>query len=372
MNTNRPGHAPHNATDGDVTRPAGFADTGQRVLPDVLEIDDLVEAALDVVTRCSLGAPGRYRRWAVAVDRTDWQGINPYGVADAANLFYTLNLLPRDEATRRGFVEVLRQMQSPDDGWFYETTHRVEHTTAHCIAALELFDALPAYPLHALSEQATVCGVVKRLESLDWVTSPWNSSHAGAGVFASLKLSRQLDVKAERAWESAYFQWLSGQFDPHTGLLRRGCLPGQHAEARPVHEHMAGTFHYLFNMESARVPLPYPAQLVDSCLAMHSEGCCPGLGRSLGFITIDWLYCLNRGVRQSGHRVAVAQCAMREVAASLVEFLRGLDHEQHRDFNDLHKLFGAFCALAEAQAALPGFLKTTQPMRLVLDRRPFV
>ena len=39
---------------------------------------------------------------------------------------------------------------------------------------------------------------------------------------------------------------------------------------------------------------------------------------------------------------------------------------------DLHMLFGSVCALAELQSALPGMIITEKPLRLVLDRRPFI
>ena len=40
--------------------------------------------------------------------------------------------------------------------------------------------------------------------------------------------------------------------------------------------------------------------------------------------------------------------------------------------NDLHALFGSVCAIAELQRALPGEFPTTKPLRLPLDRRPFI
>ena len=40
--------------------------------------------------------------------------------------------------------------------------------------------------------------------------------------------------------------------------------------------------------------------------------------------------------------------------------------------NDLHALFGAVCCLAELQAALPGEITSEKPLKLVLDRRPFI
>ena len=48
------------------------------------------------------------------------------------------------------------------------------------------------------------------------------------------------------------------------------------------------------------------------------------------------------------------------------------DFETDDPINDLHMLFGTVCALAELQNALPGEIVSTRPMRLVLDRRPFI
>ena len=52
--------------------------------------------------------------------------------------------------------------------------------------------------------------------------------------------------------------------------------------------------------------------------------------------------------------------------------MENIDYEHDESFNDLHMLFGAVCALCELQAALPGKILTSKPLRLVLDRRPFI
>ncbi|QDU70334.1 hypothetical protein [Mucisphaera calidilacus] len=338
----------------------------------MIDVQDLVGSALGVMDRCSLGTPGRYRRWGVACAEAGWDALNPYGVADALNLLYTLSAWPVPEDQRRGFIETLGGMQDPATGLFHEATHHAYHTTAHCIAALHLVGSRPSHGLVAMGEDAMPDGVVRRLEGLDWVEGPWGQSHQGAGLYASVKLAMGLDREAERVWEDAYFDWVLAAFDPESGLLRRGCLPGQHAGSAGIHAHMAGTFHYLFCMESARVPLPYPERMIDTCLAMKPGNACPGLGCSVGFITVDWVYCLTRALRQCGHRFDEVRAAVREVVTGLVTYLRGLDHASDVGFNDLHALFGVFCALAEAQAALPGLLRTDRPLRLVLDVRPFI
>ena len=52
--------------------------------------------------------------------------------------------------------------------------------------------------------------------------------------------------------------------------------------------------------------------------------------------------------------------------------MEALDPDTDEGMNDLHMLFGAVCALAELQLALPGYIETDVPMKIVLDRRPFI
>ena len=59
-------------------------------------------------------------------------------------------------------------------------------------------------------------------------------------------------------------------------------------------------------------------------------------------------------------------------AAEYAGFLAGLDPERDEGLDDLHRLFGAVCALAELQQAAPGVLASDPRLRLVLDRRPFI
>lgn len=84
------------------------------------------------------------------------------------------------------------------------------------------------------------------------------------------------------------------------------------------------------------------------------------------------MYCLNRGLRHSGHRYDEAKTVLHEFAFSYINYLRQLDYQKDDGFNDMHRLFGCICALAELQSALPGEIVTKKPLKLVLDRRPFI
>ena len=54
------------------------------------------------------------------------------------------------------------------------------------------------------------------------------------------------------------------------------------------------------------------------------------------------------------------------------DWICNIDHKKDDGFNDLHMLFVSVCALAELQTALPGEVITDKPLKLVLNRRPFI
>jgi hypothetical protein len=317
----------------------------------------------------NIGMPGAYQRWSLDLGRpAEAMGINPYGCADAANILYTISDFPSEASQRRSWIETLQALQSPVSGLFSEETHHPIHTTAHCIAALELFDARPSHPLHSLASLRQVDSMLAFLEALPWVEEPWAASHRGAGIYAALVLTGEVDDD----WQRAYFDWLWENSDPGSGLLRKGYIqPLASGGAVSLFPHLAGTFHYLFNLQFARQPLRYPQALVDTCLDLYQQQGYP-LGQAVGFAEVDWVYCLNRAARQCGHRWLEAQQALADFAGEYLPTLLRRNPETDPGLDDLHSLFGAVCCLAELQAALPGAIRTSRPLRLVLDRRPFI
>ena len=251
---------------------------------------------------------------------------------------------------------------------YREATHHPLHTTAHCISALELFDAGPRHPLAELAGLRDPAAMETFLDGLNWKERPWTESHKGAGLYVSLVLAGE----ASREWQERYFAWLARENDPLTGFWRRGCIElAEQGGLVSRFPYLAGSFHYLFNHEYARMPLPFAVAMVDTCLELRRADPFP-IGSSIGFTEIDWVYCLTRAVRQSGHRFSEVRAALETFAAQYLPYLLGLDPAADDGLNDLHLLFGAACCLAELQTALPGRLSTDKPLRLVLDRRPFI
>ncbi len=336
-------------------------------MSDPLSIQPLVDAALATVKIHELDRTAAYCRWLWQDQKQSRElGMNEYGCADAANILYTLGVFPREPEERACWVAVLRSLQEPNTGMYLEATHHPVHTTAHCLAALELFDARPLHPLTEFDQYASPAAMATFLDGLDWTKNPWSQSHQGAGLYAAWANAGAVPP----GFEDAYFAWLWDEVDEATGFWRKGCIDVE--DGAPLFHHLAGSFHYLFNHEYARRPLRYPEEMINTCLTIRAEKLHASLGRAIGFAEIDWVFCLNRASRQTAHRFDETRATLRDFAAEYVDYLNGLDHETHDGWNDLHMLFGALCCLAELQQALPGMLRAEKPLKLVLDRRPFI
>lgn len=333
-----------------------------------IDLRGFVAGAEAIVASHALAAHGAYRRWNVqdAAGTRDL-GCNPYGCADAANILYMIGRFPRDAAERAGWIATLQGLQDPMTGLFVEATHHTIHTTAHCIAALELFDARPSRPLAGLASLTDIEAMRGFMAALEWARDPWRASHQGAGLFAALAITEAVSLD----WQDAYFAWLWDHTDVSTGLFGGAAVgPVRHGDSVTLVPHMAGTFHYLFNMQWAKRPLRHPDRLIDSCIAMLEEGAFP-LGARVGFAEIDWIYCMNRASRETDHRFAEGRAAVELLGRRLAAFLLALGPLDDA-LNDLHSLFGTLCAITELQQAAPGLVRTDRPLKLVLDRRPFI
>jgi hypothetical protein len=137
-------------------------------------------------------------------------------------------------------------------------------------------------------------------------------------------------------------------------------------------ENLGASFHYHFNYAYFREPIPYPERVIDSCLAILAAGETPLAVDSVGFKEIDWIFCVNRAARQCGYRRGEVEDALLLMCDRVVDVLTDKEYLDSDEFDDVHTTFGALCALAELQQALPGALRSPRPLRLVLDRRPFI
>lgn len=307
---------------------------------------------------------GHYRRWLLKDD----DSVNPYGCADACNILYSVGAFPREQTIRDAHVAALQQLQDPETGMFHEATHHSIHTTAHCLAALELFDASGLHPLKGIAHiQGEHIG--EFLSGLDW-SRPWGQSHQGAGIYAAKFLQGEADTE----WKEQYFTWLWENACPDTGYWRKGDGVFEITDKNEsgIFPYLASAFHYLFNLQHAHQALRYPEAMIDSGLRIFEEALYPSLGSSISFAEIDWVYCQTRALRQCGHRFDESMTAIRAFADRYLNYVLSLDFPSHERLDDLHALFGCICCLAELQQTLPGVIITEMPLKLVLDRRPFI
>ena len=329
------------------------------------DINPILERICGLVERHKAGV-GQYSRWIGHDDEgSPALRVDEYGCADAANILYTLNRFPQDSETREAFVRTLQSFQDPLTGMFHEPTHVKMHSTAHCTAALELFDARPQYRFAELEPFMTPNGIIRFMDGLQWGGSEAPFGHIGAGIYTPLAITHAVGNE----WLEAYFGWLDENCAPSCGLWRKEFLN----PALPMWLRMGAGFHFLFNYSDAKRPFPYPEALIDTCLDIYSKGALPPkFGKCCHFIEMDWAYCLNRASRQTPHRFHEIRRALYDFANQYIKWLEDLDWEHDQSANDLHMLFGTLCCIAELQLALPGTLHSTVPLRLVLDRRPFI
>ncbi|WP_232662978.1 hypothetical protein [Pseudonocardia sp. TRM90224] len=330
---------------------------------------DLTPFVEDVVRRLdgfSLGSPGRYRNSLDAV--YDATAPDVYGCADAANIAYSLGLLPTSGAERDQWVAEIQAHQDPLTGAFRHRTHTEYHTTAQVLGALDLFDAKPLHPLKFLHPLLDEGAIEHFLDGLAWFDDPWFSSWDGAGSAAALAMTGE----APPEWFDRYFTWLDAETDPKTGFLRKGFMLPLEVR-RGLFANLAGSFHYFFNYVYFHRPLPHPDAVIDTSLTLFHENPFPIALEHVGYPEVDWVFVINRAARQTAHRRDEVAAALSEVADRVAERVNDEGHRnQDNYFRTVHGLLGTVCTVAELQQAVPGSFHTPRPLRHVLDRRPFI
>ncbi|MBQ4516170.1 MAG: hypothetical protein II978_05220 [Clostridia bacterium] len=329
-----------------------------------INLNPIIEKVVKVVESHKLGT-GKYSRWIWQNEEGNRDlGVTAFGCADATNILYTINRFPKDPAERAEWIAALQSIQDEKTGMFYEDTHIPTHVTAHCTAALELFDALPLYPFYDIEKYKDPKAMCELLESLDWVDKR-GPGHIMPANYSSFRNTRAVSPE----WVRTYFDWLNKACDPEKGLWREGYFTSD----LPMHQHMADSFHFLFTYEHAKEPFPYPDKLIDSCLEMYNNNkMSHDFGKRFHFTEVDWVFCLNRASRQTPHRFYEVKEALFKFAKDYTDYLLELDWDKDDGANDMHMLFGTLCCLAELQIALHGKLYSDVPLRQVLDRRPFI
>jgi len=332
-------------------------------LPAPAEIFDLrdfvrwIADELEPSVRLSGGA-GHYAR------EPGQRTLELYGVADMACIFYTLGKLHPSEAERKQWAEAFQVFQNPTTGWLVEKspTHNPLHNTAFALAALQLLDLSPQYPVVMGPEYADPAAF---LHTLDWRKAVYTESHKGAGVGSIFALAPGLGRKE---WFAAYFDACDHLFDPHNGLM------GIDKPATGDSDQIGGTFHYSFLYENFNRHLPYPEARIDTVLRLQqADGY--WLPSNHLWMTLDAIFLMTRTLRYCPHRFDDVRATVRRVMGILSREVYSPEGRRRTFVGHLavHSATAAISIAAEAQKFLGAReVVTDQPLRLVLDRRPFI
>lgn len=309
----------------------------------------------------SVRLPGGAGRYARAPGET---GTELYGVADMACILYTLGALHPTESERHEWAAAFQDFQNPATGWLVEKspTHSPLHNTAFALAAMQLLDLTPKFPVKLGAEYADVRSF---LGSLDWKSGVYPESHKGAGLGSIHALVAELNTPA---WFAEYFAVCDSLFDPNNGLMGKEKPPGGDFDQ------VGGTFHYGFLYENFNRHMPYPERRIDAVLGTRlADGYWSPDNRL--WLTLDAVYLLTRTLRYCEHRRDEVVACVRSVMANAMRDIFSPEGRRTAFSARLtvHSVTAAISLAAEAQKFLGAReVVTERPLRLVLDRRPFI
>ncbi len=287
-----------------------------------------------------------------------------YGVADMACILYTIGALHPTAKERDEWAAAFQTFQNPATGWLVEKsrTHDPLHNTAFALAAMQLLDLTPQYPVKMGAAYADPRAF---LETLDWRTGVYPGSHKGAGVGSIFALVPTLGTPA---WFEQYFAACDALFDPANGLMGRAKPPAGDADQ------VGGTFHYSFLYRYFNRRMPYPERRIDTVLGLQlPDGY--WLATNHLWLTLDAIFLMTRTLRYCPHRFDDVRDCVRRVMATLMRDVFSVEGRKQTFTGHLavHLVTAAISIAAEAQQFLGAREVVTDiPLRLVLDRRPFI
>lgn len=288
-----------------------------------------------------------------------------YGVADMACTLYTIGAPPLSTANRAGWTEAFQLFQNPNTGWFQEKDPNPlspQHNTAFALAAMQLLDLAPRFAVKMDSEYSDMRSY---LSKLNWRTAVYQESHKGAGIGSIYAL-----VPALRSpdWFKEYFSICDSLFDRNNGLMGRD---------KPVSgdiDQIGGTFHYSFLYQFFNRQMPYPKERIDTVLHLQRpDGYWSPVNHL--WMTLDAIYLMTRTLRYCPHRLEDVRASVRHILTVLQQdVFSGEGRKSIFTKKDgVHSLTAAISIAAEAQQFLGAHeVITDWPLKLVLDRRPFI
>ena len=304
------------------------------------------------------GPAGHYARAAGSAK------LDLYGTDDMACILYSIGRLRPSEKERAEWAEAFQSFQNADTGFLLEKepTHPPLHNTAFTLAAMQLLNLTPKYPVKMAGEFSDPRAYLSRL---DWKKSVYPDSLKGAGMGSIFALSPDLGTPR---WFAEYFAACDSLLDPKNGLM------GQDKPASGDFDGVGGTFHYCFLYNYFNRRMPYPERRIDSILGLQqTDGYLHPTNRL--WLTLDAMYLLTRTVRFCPYRTEDARKAVRRIMDSVMVEVFSPEGRKKTFTGQLpvHTLTCAISIAAEVQQFLGADQVITEwPLRLVLDRRPFI
>ncbi len=289
-----------------------------------------------------------------------------YGSSDILMTLYIIGDLHLDEDEKLSWIETLQSFQDPKTGWFKEkeTWHFKEHSTAYCIAAMDLLGGKPKYPLKFIEKMNTKEKINKWLKRMFW-SLVWPTSHRGSGVAAALAMTDE----APEGWFDWFFEWLEKKVNPKTGYWQLGWI---HKLFKITSKHeMGGAFHFYYIYEHLNRPIPHPKSIVDTTLKLQHKN---GLwDKKVPYcIDLDGVYSLTRASRLANdYRKNDIIEALEKTLHTIVSRLNDKEFV-FKNYRNSHRLVGALAALAEIQNYMPNYLQWPKKWKLVLDHSPYI
>lgn len=291
--------------------------------------------------------------------------IELYGISDMACIFYTLGMLRPTDKERAEWAAGFQTFQVAGTGMLVEKanpTHDPLHNTAFALAAMELLDLRPQHPVTMGPQYKDPRAF---LGTLDWKKAVYTESHKGAGIGAIYALVPELGTPA---WFREYFAATEELFDPQNGLM------GKEKPARGDFDQVGGTFHYSFLYNYFNKRMPFPERRIDTVLGLQRpDGHWDTSNKT--WLTLDGLYLMTRTLRYAPYRVADVYAAVRRTMDTLMTQMYSAEARKTAYGGRLgvHSVTCAISIAAELQQFLGAQeVVTEKPLRLVLDRRPFI
>ncbi len=263
------------------------------------------------------------------------------------------------------WTETLQSFQVKENGMFGDG-HENLPLSAACTAALHCFGQKAAHPVEGLHDLLDLSNLTTFLQNLEWCKDPEGSAREAAAVYSILVLNR----KANSQWRESFTRWIHNETDPHTGLLRQGCIAPIEVDGQwTLLPYLCAIFYPVALGNYGNQPLCLPWRLIDTALEVmefHREL----FFKRRGHRHLPWVFCLSRSMRQTAHRHEEVRQTLIRFVPDYLEYLEAQISDGY--FQGPRQIQWDLAALAELQHALPGYLQSDHPLRQILDRHPFL